>query len=121
MEAENSKRTTDIDDFIKNPSSFKLFRGENLANAGGIYFTLDESWAKKFGDNTISGYLPEDVKVKRLTTQDLDAAFKQGLALEKEVVASFFQKGYDALIVLDSRDDIMNVIVSPKHFSLFRK
>lgn len=122
MEAENSKRTKDIDDFIKNPSSFKLFRGENSENTGGIYFTLDESWAKKFGDNTISGYLPEDAKVKRLTIQDLDDALNQGLVIEKEAITSFFKKGYDAIIALDSRNDnIINIIVNPKHLNLFRK
>jgi len=109
----------DIDNFIKDPSSFKLFRGENLSNRKGLYFTFDEKWAKKFGSNMISGYLPKDAKVKEMTKQDLDEALGKGFVLEEEALNSIFEKGYDAIITVDSRNDDTNVIVNPKHIGLF--
>lgn len=102
-----------VDEFVKDPSSVKLFRGENEGTKGGVTFTTDEKYAGKFGENEVSGVLPPDAKVYKVTAEDLDQALKGGITDEKGFFKSMFEKGYDALVTKDSRTDDTNVVVNP--------
>ncbi len=121
METNSKNQEADINNFIQNPSYFKLFRGEDMGNKGGVYFSFDENWAKNFGGRIISGYLPKDARVKMLTVKDLEDAFNNGIVLEADAIKFFLKDGCDALITTDTmRDNIINIIVNPKHLSLFK-
>lgn len=53
-------------DFISNPETFILYRGENLATMGELHFTTDEDWAKNFGKVILKDSLPAGSKIKLL-------------------------------------------------------
>jgi hypothetical protein len=63
-----------IQKFISKPEDFTLFRGENKINMGGLHFTIDKDWAKKFGDNILEGKLPTSSKTKLITKDILKRA-----------------------------------------------
>ena len=107
--------------FILNPETFILHRGEGLDNMGGLHFTTDENWAKKFGKVILKGALPAGSKIKLLTKDDFIDARNIGFISEDVVWFSIFAEGYDAILGRDQRNSgVFDVIVNPKHLENFK-
>lgn len=87
--------------FISNPETFVLFRGEGWDNMGGLHFTTDENWAKKFGKVILKGSLPAGCKIKHLTGDDVRDGLNKGILLADVFWFSIFAKGYDAILGTD--------------------
>lgn len=108
-------------DFIKNPSAIPLFRGESMDNQGGVHFTPNNDWAKKFGNTSVTGTLPKDAKVFKIDAKSMQDAMDQGIKTDKDFYNYIFQKGYDAVLGTDSRNgQILDVVVNPKHLDSFK-
>ena len=108
-------------DFISNPETFVLFRSEGWENMGGLHFTTDENWAKKFGKVILKGTLPAGSKIKLLTKDDFIEPLSMGVTSEDMVWFSIFAKGYDAILGHDQRNsNVFDVIVNPKHLGNFK-
>ena len=107
--------------FISNPETFVLFRGENFFNMGGLHFTTDEDWAKKFGKVILKGFLPAGSKIKFITADDFEDGHNLGIFSEDLFWFSIFAQGYDAILGTDHRNSSkLDVIVNPKHLKNFR-
>lgn len=107
--------------FISNPETFILYRGENLDNMGGLHFTTDENWAKKFGKVIFKGALPTGSKIKLLTKDDFIEPLSMGVISEDAVWFSIFAQGYDAILGHDQRNsNVFDVIVNPRHLKNFK-
>jgi len=107
--------------FISNPETFILFRGENFFNMGGLHFTTDEDWAKKFGKVILKGSLPAGSKIKHLTRDDVRDGLKANIFLEDFFWFSFFAEGYDAILGTDFMNSSkLDIIVNPKHLGNFK-
>lgn len=103
------------DSFASNPSDLKLFRGEGATNAGGSHFTSDPTWAKNFGAKMIETTLPKGAKIKMLSPEDFQTAFKAGITNESGLWNNLFNKGYDALLGSDAMNSkIVDYILNPK-------
>jgi hypothetical protein len=110
-----------VNDFVSHSDNICLFRGEGSVNGGGMHFTPNEQWARKFAKNKIiKGYLPKNSKIKLLAEADLENGFKMGISSEDVLWDYFFQKGFDAIVGCDAMNgDIIDVIVHPKHLKNF--
>ena len=107
--------------FISNPESFTLFRGENKVNKGGLHFTLDEKWARNFGDEILTLKLPVGSKIKVLKKEDFEEGYKSGIVSEASLWDSIFKNNFDAIVGHDAMNgDMLDVIVNPKHLKAFR-
>lgn len=91
-----------IKSLLKDPSSIKLFRGENAGNAGGTHFSTDPGWTKSFGPNQYELTLPKNAKVYQFTAKDLQEAYQKGFKTEAQTFQAIFDKGYDAIIGVDA-------------------
>lgn len=110
------KVNSQIEMFAKNPQEFPLYRGENAINKGGLHFTTDPAYAKNFGENAVTKFLPEGSKVYKLTGQEFADALSKGVSKEIDVWKPIFDKGYDAIVGTDSMNgQAVDVIVNPKH------
>jgi len=109
-----------IEEFLKRPENFILFRGERPDNQGGLHFTNDEEWAKSFGATILAGRLPLRSKIKLLTEADMSIALTGGIYSEQGLWDSIFEQGYDAIAGHDSmRAHLLDIIVHPKHLGKF--
>lgn len=107
--------------FISNPENFTLFRGENEVNQGGLHFTTDKEWAKKFGKIILSGQLPSRCKFKMISEDDFELAFNVGISSEGKLWTLLFKEGYDAVIGYDPMNShMLDVVVNPVHLDRFK-
>lgn len=106
--------------FIANPEAFILYRGENMRNRGGLHFTTDKKWSRNFGEILLCGNLPAGAKIKLITHEDFEMAFRKGITSDHAFYESVFIDGYDAVVGHDTRNsDILDIIVSPKLINRF--
>jgi len=107
--------------FVSNPETFILFRGENPSNKGGLHFTTDKDWAKHFGKIILEGSFPPGSKIKHLTRDDVRNGLNANILLEDFFWFSFFAQGYDAILGTDFMDSSkLDIIVNPKHLGNFK-
>jgi len=124
----NETKITDeiIEHFISTPETFTLFRGENLTNKYGIHFTTDITWAKNFGEDILTGTLPQNSKIHLWDEKDFQTAINitshtgkiDELALFKFILE---QNDYDAILATDfMNSEALDIIINPKHLGRFK-
>lgn len=110
-----SQKVAGVDEFLKNPSGFQLYRGEGSSNVNGLHYTTDPSWANNFGPTVKQFKLPTTAKLKTLTNADMEAAFTEGIMRESDLWNKFFKQGYDAVVGTDSMSPSkVDVILNPR-------
>ena len=65
-----------LHNFISNPETFVLYRGEGgrQSNEGGLHFTTDKEWAKRFGSTILEGRLPKGSIIHLMDKDDFSEA-----------------------------------------------
>jgi len=129
-ESEEKEVLTDeiIQKFISNPETFILYRGEGgrQSNEGGLHFTTDKEWAKRFGSTILEGTLPKGSEIHLISQRDFDTGavimYKTKKIDETAVYKTLFDwYGYDAIIGSDPmNNNVLDVVVNPENLKYFK-
>lgn len=109
------------ENFVAHPEAIPLYRGESMANKGGVHFTPDSEWSNNFGKTNVQGSLPAGSKVFTINDQSMQEALQQGITNDDQFYKWLFDKGYDALLGSDSRNsNALDIVVNPKLLNNFK-
>lgn len=122
--------TTDgiIEKFISNPETFTLYRGEGgrQSNEGGLHFTTDKEWAKRFGSTILEGTLPKGSIIHLIDQNDFTEAlgiYSRVKTMDEATIlkVQMERHDYDAMVGHDTMNcNILDVVINPKNLKYFK-
>jgi len=128
-EKEDSRYADEImHNFVSNPETFVLYRGEGgrQSNEGGLHFTTDKEWAKRFGSTILEGRLPKGSIIHLMDDDDFSEAidiYSRIKTMDENAIfkLQFERHDYDAMAGHDTMScNVLDVVVNPKNLKYFK-